>query len=311
VLVLGDTTLAARGVCPTAPPELFRYRPPILQEVRKTSEPRVYVNQQPMRDFSRQFTRLPVGWEPRWGWALSSQDLLWPPVGGRWQVRGNYDGDFSGLVPPGISLLGWMVRRMETPEALKLFQMGSVDYVVSLKPAQVGQMVEVAEFMSVYTSPIGLYKVPDPVPKVSLVGRSRVASEPEVYDVVQDAGFDPSSMVVLAEGQVLTSGSEFEGHARVLDRRSDRVLIETESRGTGYLVLSEAYHPGWRATIDGAAARVERANILFRAVLIPEGRHQVDLRYRPPGLLAGLAVSMAGLVLGLAVWARGRRAASA
>jgi hypothetical protein len=214
-------------------------------------------------------------------------------------VRGSYDGDFSGLLPPHLSLMGSRVLRADTSEALRLLQMGSVDYVVSLKPPRLGSLPEVAEYSSVYASPIVLLKVPDPVPKVSLVGRSRIASEPEAYGIVQDPGFDPRSMVVLSKGQALGAASG--GSARVLDRRSDLVLVETESEASGYLVLTEAYHPGWRATVDGAVASVERANVLFRAVLVPAGRHRVELRYRPPELLPGLALSAVGLALGLGV----------
>jgi len=53
----------------------------------------------------------------------------------------------------------------------------------------------------------------------------------------------------------------------------------------------DAYDPGWRATLDGGAAPLLRANVAFRAVPVPAGRHEVELRYRPRSLILGLLVT--------------------
>ena len=38
---------------------------------------------------------------------------------------------------------------------------------------------------------------------------------------------------------------------------------------------------GWLVTVDGRPARLERANLAFRAVAVPEGRHRVEFVYGP------------------------------
>jgi uncharacterized membrane protein YfhO len=63
----------------------------------------------------------------------------------------------------------------------------------------------------------------------------------------------------------------------------------------------DGYDPGWRATVDGAAAEVLRANVAFRAVPVAAGRHVVDLVYRPRSAEVGLAVTGAGLLIAAAV----------
>jgi uncharacterized membrane protein YfhO len=75
------------------------------------------------------------------------------------------------------------------------------------------------------------------------------------------------------------------------------------------VVFVEQFAPGWRATVDGAEVPVHRANLLVMGVRAPAGRHAIALRYRPPGLRAGLALSAVGLVA-LVALAR-RRAVSA
>jgi len=47
------------------------------------------------------------------------------------------------------------------------------------------------------------------------------------------------------------------------------------------LVLHDIYYPGWRAIIDGTPTPIYRANILFRAIEMPKGKHTVRFEYAP------------------------------
>jgi len=46
-------------------------------------------------------------------------------------------------------------------------------------------------------------------------------------------------------------------------------------------VLNDLWHPWWVATIDRAPAPLLRANVLFRAVRVPPGRHVVRFSFQP------------------------------
>jgi hypothetical protein len=59
----------------------------------------------------------------------------------------------------------------------------------------------------------------------------------------------------------------------------------------GYLVNTDAYYPGWKVYVDGGPATLYRANLAFRAVRVPPGRHTVRFHYEPRSVLLGLAVS--------------------
>ncbi len=63
-----------------------------------------------------------------------------------------------------------------------------------------------------------------------------------------------------------------------------------------YVVFVQEYAPGWQAEVDGRPAPVHTANMLFRAIVVPEGDHTVVLRYRPPAVIWGLAASAVSLV---------------
>jgi len=67
----------------------------------------------------------------------------------------------------------------------------------------------------------------------------------------------------------------------ILDYRNTEVTIEVETGRAGFLVLNDLWNPWWRASIDGEPAPVLRANVLFRAVSVPAGRHVVRFRFEP------------------------------
>ena len=68
------------------------------------------------------------------------------------------------------------------------------------------------------------------------------------------------------------------------------------------LILSDQYYPGWRATLDGKPARIERGgpNGVFRAVLVPGGEHRITFRYEPASYQVGLYLAcLSALLLSL------------
>jgi dolichol-phosphate mannosyltransferase len=64
----------------------------------------------------------------------------------------------------------------------------------------------------------------------------------------------------------------------------------------GWVVLSEAYHPDWKATVDGVSAPVYRGAGGFPAVPVQAQNHLVEFRFQPP---AWYAVS---LITGSLAW---------
>lgn len=78
--------------------------------------------------------------------------------------------------------------------------------------------------------------------------------------------------------------------ARILSYDHDDIRIETVApAGGGWLVLYDVWHPWWFASLDGVETPLLRANVMFRAIAIPEGRHEARFRFQP---LRGLLTRM-------------------
>jgi hypothetical protein len=71
------------------------------------------------------------------------------------------------------------------------------------------------------------------------------------------------------------------GTAHLLSYRNTQVVVEADSPAGGWVVLNDVWQPWWFADVDGAPAEMLRANVLFRAVAVPPGRHRVRFTFRP------------------------------
>ena len=85
---------------------------------------------------------------------------------------------------------------------------------------------------------------------------------------------------------------ELPGFAPYLETRGATCRIEAPRRtemtvdcaAAATLVRRELYFPGWRATVDGAAAKVEPHGPIFQSIALPAGRSTVRFAYAPPGI---------------------------
>lgn len=87
------------------------------------------------------------------------------------------------------------------------------------------------------------------------------------------------------------------GTVRVLRRDPEHVVVEVDAEAEALLAMTDAWHPGWRATINEDPAYVGRVNQMFRAVVVPEGRSVVEMHYRPVEVVAGRWISASALLI--------------
>ena len=88
----------------------------------------------------------------------------------------------------------------------------------------------------------------------------------------------------------------------------DTMTIDAQVDSDTLVVVNQAYAPGWRATIDGDPAPVVRVNAVQMGVYPTRvGKVEIRLTFHPPGLRAGIVLTLVGLALCLPLLARTRR----
>jgi hypothetical protein len=74
--------------------------------------------------------------------------------------------------------------------------------------------------------------------------------------------------------------------ARLERPAPERIDIEIDAGDRPALVVvSESFHPWWRATVDGVAAAIHPAQEVFMSVRLPAGRHRIRFELQRPALV--------------------------
>lgn len=68
----------------------------------------------------------------------------------------------------------------------------------------------------------------------------------------------------------------------------NKLVVNVDCRSESYCVVTDTFFPGWKATVNGQAVPIYRANYLFRAVRVPQGKSQVVFVYEPDSYKLGL-----------------------
>jgi hypothetical protein len=133
-------------------------------------------------------------------------------------------------------------------------------------------------------------------------------SEQEALAQMADPAFDPRRQVVIEGngfvglppnvGLYFTAQAttrDFAG-AQFLKREPGYVEIQASADQPGFLVLTDTFYPGWRATVDGKDETIYAADYLFQAVPLTSGNHRVVFTYDPWSYKIGFAIALLALL---------------
>lgn len=157
-----------------------------------------------------------------------------------------------------------------------------------------------------------IYENKRAAPRAWVVGRVEIAEEDAITETIlsgrlaSGARFDPLS-VALVEGPfsrapALTpspgSGCARDcGDAEIVRIEDREVVVRARAASDAFLVLSDAYYPGWRAHLDGERVEIYRTDACLRGVRLPPGDHEIRFTFRSASFEAGAGLSLGSLVL--------------
>jgi hypothetical protein len=167
---------------------------------------------------------------------------------------------------------------------------------------QIDHRLEPGELrLAARTSEAYIYENPNTLPRVLFVNDWMRVDFADLVASGKWPEFDPTRTVLLEDPPVPEAAgdaraAETEPKSEVLIKRYENtaVEIEVDASAAGFLVLHDVWHPWWIAKVDGEEVDIYPANVLFRAVLVPAGRHVVTFEFTP---ISGAIAELAGKIL--------------
>ena len=257
---------------------------------------------------------------PGYSFELSAVDVLYtcvesdcpPPdlelVDGEGQVIANDSAlDLGSL--DGYHLARLRINEPLTPDAVQITSQAPITVrAVTLVDTRTGDFQQTAPppWTRVLSSDIKIYENGAVLPRAFMVYDARYIPDDEAgtetaLALMRDPAFDPAAQAIIAG-----AGDDFRGggSANTVTIRSytpERIEIAVETDADGYLVLTDAYYPGWTATVDGTPVEIERADVLFRAVRVPAGASEIIFTYQPAGYPPALWIGVGAFAICLLV----------
>jgi membrane protein YfhO len=248
---------------------------------------------------------------------------------GPYRRRGNRSFDFDSfdfvarpdsLMPYGIHSAGGYLSLY--PKAFRELWNGSGnDTIQSAMPGEAidrwsGGWIDMQGIRYILTSPhsrsdvypvayqdagITIFENKKALPRLFLVDQFQIAaSATQSLAQLRSASFSPATTVILNAPPGFHAAPQKLQWAIAQRHESEGAMtVDAVTNKEAILVFSDNFFPGWVATVDAHPVPILRANCVFRAIVVPAGKHTIRFEFSPPELSWGLRT----LVAALACWA--------
>jgi hypothetical protein len=179
-----------------------------------------------------------------------------------------------------------------------LIRVAAVTHISEVDPLP-SQLEAETELIS--TDPVLLYRVKNPLPRAWMVyDLARIDDRRQRLARINDPSFDPRRLAVVETEINIsppppTSDDAIDNYVNFSEPSPGSLHMEVETAREGLLVIADRYAPEIAATLDGQPVPLYRVNHAFRGVVVPPGKHLVEMRYVPTAFYQGLAISAIGL----------------
>lgn len=188
------------------------------------------------------------------------------------------------------------------PLALRRFQFVLAD--VTVRPARaavasVAWTTPVVHPLRIkHPTPSPAWSVPSPKPDAYWTNSVQAAAS--AHEAWKGATLTTTTSEAFTLMPPITAAATMQS-ADVTEWQRNRLVVRVDAPSAGVVVIQEMFHPGWRATVNGAPADMLPANGFARAVKVPAGASTVVLTYDAPGFRRGAVVACLGWLALLAV----------
>jgi hypothetical protein len=136
-------------------------------------------------------------------------------------------------------------------------------------------------------------------PRLWLVSAgARVDNIAEAERTISAEGWNPyQTAVIESPTEIDLPTAKQAGTATITQETPQDLTFAVDAPDGGILIVADTYYPGWEAQIGETPTRIYRANMAFRAVVVPPGAHIIRMSYRPRSFTLGVTISGVSLAI--------------
>ena len=173
-------------------------------------------------------------------------------------------------------------------------------FALSAAPIENDQLP--AHWREVYSgSDMTIYRNERVLPMAFVVGRSQVADDTAQLVALGASDFAPLQVATLDIPLAVQLDPQVRGvvqvTARTLNTLTLDVTIDAAAGEQGLLIIRQNYYPGWHAWSNGVEMQLQRVDYTLQGVVLPSGRHTIELRFTPTGFWPLISLMVAALLI--------------
>lgn len=154
-----------------------------------------------------------------------------------------------------------------------------------------------------------MYENQQALPRTWLVPEAMALKPEEVLTAIHTSQlpdarmFVPRAMALVEDGAASFKSSRLQAAdtSTLLKAEETQVDLQTHTTAASFLILSDVYYPGWKASIDGKPTPIFPTNYIQRGVKVPAGDHLIRFEYDPLSFKLGVGLTTATF-FGCAYW---------
>ncbi len=198
--------------------------------------------------------------------------------------------DLTGNTPLHLDNVNTFLSQMPS---WRLWQLMNVRYIVDQRDISDAGLRLVFE-----EDELKVFEMGDPFERAWFVSETEIiADQQQTIARLAEDGFNLHQAAIVTKLPDTPLDDASDSMVTVIDSGPTHLTIETDTTGQHLLVLSQIYYPGWQSEIDDQPTGVLQVNAIQQGILVPPGKHTVQLTFWPNTFWLGVIISGIGLLI--------------
>lgn len=170
-----------------------------------------------------------------------------------------------------------------------LLGLANVKYLISDGPLK-----DTVNYKEVYKASNIVYQNKLALPRAFFVSEYKVEQGIDILNHIRDANFNPLKTAFLEkEINKKIDIPDSNVYAKISSFNIHKIEYDVNASGNNFLVLDEIYYPaGWKAYVDGNETEFYKTNYILRGIIVPAGKHKIEMVYHPDTYFTGRNISL-------------------